>query len=206
MNIGGAKRRLITWVFFDKELKVTFNKIVGSVQNGVRTQVGISITAFGVTVALEIAPEFGVIKGDLKNGYNEVSHKSIMRALREAEKFGDILMFSHAFLCHSSYVGMGSGLRLTNAPYRIDEGVQQGAVESSWFFAFACNKAFQNLNNKLAPFGGGVMAIIIENYIISPKEEIFEACKRFAADLTDVGLKFQPGEIGMLHCRRVLHY
>ncbi len=54
-----------------------------------------------------------------------------MRALREAEKLSDILMFSHALLCHSSYVGMGSGLRLTNAPFRIDEGVQQGAVESS---------------------------------------------------------------------------
>ncbi len=112
---------------------------------------GISITAFGVTAALDAAPEFGVIQGDLKNGYNEVSRKSIMRALREAEKFSDILMFSHALLCHSSYVRMGSGLLLTNTPFRIDKGVQQEAVESSWFFAIACNKALQNLNNRLAP-------------------------------------------------------
>jgi hypothetical protein len=105
-------------------------------------------------------------------------------------------MFSHALLCHSSYVGMGSGLHLTNAPFRFDEGVQQGAVESSWFFAIACNKVFQNLNNKLAPFGGGIMAIIDDYYIIGPKdkEEIFESCKGFAADLTDVGLEFQPGK------------
>jgi hypothetical protein len=54
-----------------------------------------------------------------------------MRALQEAEKFGDILMFSHALLCLSSYIGMGSGLHLTNMPFRLDEGVQQGAVESS---------------------------------------------------------------------------
>jgi hypothetical protein len=91
---------------------------------------------------------------------------------------------------------MGSGLHLTNAPFRIDEGVQQGAVESSWFFAkIACNKAFQNLNNRLDPFGGGVMAIIDDNYIICPKEKIFEACKGFAADLTNPGLKFQPGKL-----------
>ncbi len=37
------------------------------------------------------------------------------------------------------------------------------------------------------------MAIISNNYIIGPKEEIFEACKGFAADLTDIGLEFQPG-------------
>jgi hypothetical protein len=192
VNIGSTKRRLITQAFFDKDLKATFNKIVGPVQNGVGTQAGISIMAFRMTAALDAAPEFGVIQGDLKNGYNEVSRKNIMRALQEAEKFGDMLMFSHALLCHSSYFGMGSGLHLTNAPFRIDEGVQQGAVESSWFFAIPCNKGFQNLNNKLAPFGGGVMAIIDDNYIISPKEEIFEACKGFAADLTDIGLQLQP--------------
>jgi hypothetical protein len=83
VNIGSAERRLITRAFFDKDLKATFNEIVGPVQNGVGTQAqaGISITAFGGTMALDAAPEFGVIQGDLKNGYNEVSHKSIMRAL-----------------------------------------------------------------------------------------------------------------------------
>ena len=39
------------------------------------------------------------------------------------------------------------------------------------------------------------MAIIDDNYIIRPKEDIFEACKGFAADLTDVGLEFQPGKL-----------
>jgi hypothetical protein len=90
---------------------------------------------------------------------------------------------------------MASGLHLTNTPFRIDEGVQHKAIESSWFFAIACNKAIQNLNNRLAPFRGGVLTIIDDNYIIGPKEEMFEACKGFATDLTDVGLKFQPGKL-----------
>ncbi len=61
VNIGSAKHRLITWAFFDKDLKDTFNEIVGPVQNRVGTQAGISITAFGMTAALDAEPEFGVI-------------------------------------------------------------------------------------------------------------------------------------------------
>ncbi len=93
MNIGNAECRLIIWAFFNKDQKATFNKIVGPVQNGVGTQAGISITAFGVTAALDAAPEFDVIQGDLKNGYNEICRESITCALQEAEKFGGILMF-----------------------------------------------------------------------------------------------------------------
>jgi hypothetical protein len=84
VNIGSAERRLITRVFFDDDLKAIFNKIVGPVQNGVGTQAGISITAFGVTATVDAVPEFGVIQGDPKNGYIEVSHKSIICALQEA--------------------------------------------------------------------------------------------------------------------------
>jgi hypothetical protein len=39
------------------------------------------------------------------------------------------------------------------------------------------------------------MAIINDNYIISPKEEIFQACEGFAMDLIEVGLEFQPGKL-----------
>ncbi len=78
VNIGSTKRRLITWAFFDKDLKVkaTFNKIVGPVQNRVGTQAGNSIMVFRVTAALDTVPEFGIIQGDLKNGYNAVSGKA----------------------------------------------------------------------------------------------------------------------------------
>jgi hypothetical protein len=104
-----------------------------------------------VTAARDTASEIGVIQGYLKNRYNEVSPENIMFALQETEKFGDILMFSHALLYHSSCIRMGSGMHMINAPFRIDEGVQRGAVESRWFFEIACNKELQNLNNKLTP-------------------------------------------------------
>ncbi len=52
-------------------------------------------------------------------------------------------------------------MHLTNAPFRIDEVIQQGAVESSWFFAIACNNAFQNLNNKLTPLEAALWLLSI---------------------------------------------
>jgi hypothetical protein len=38
------------------------------------------------------------------------------------------------------------------------------------------------------------MATIDDNYIMGPKEEIFEACTGFAADLIDIWFEFQPGK------------
>jgi hypothetical protein len=70
-NISSAERRLITQTFFDKVFKATFNNIVGPVQNDVRMQARISITAFGVTVALDAAPEFSIIQEDQKNRYTK---------------------------------------------------------------------------------------------------------------------------------------
>jgi hypothetical protein len=84
VKISSAEHRLITWTFFDEDLKATFNKIVGPDQNGVRTQVEISIKAFGVTAAHNTAPAFCVLQGDLKNRYNEVLHGNIMCALQKA--------------------------------------------------------------------------------------------------------------------------
>ncbi|EJK51883.1 hypothetical protein THAOC_28906, partial [Thalassiosira oceanica] len=74
------------------------------------------------------------------------------------------------------------------------EGVHQGAVESSWYFSITCNRAFQNLREYLAPSGGGVQAIIDDNYSFGRPDVIFEANKAFAADLAIVGLELQSAK------------
>jgi hypothetical protein len=71
VNIGSAERRVITWAFFNEDLKAIFNKIVGPVQNLVGTQAGISITAFGVNAALDTAPSLVL--------YREISRMGTMR-------------------------------------------------------------------------------------------------------------------------------
>ena len=67
MNIGGAKRRLVTRAYFDDNLQGYYNCLVQPVQNGVGVRGGISITAFGAHAALDAAPGFGVIQGDITN-------------------------------------------------------------------------------------------------------------------------------------------
>jgi hypothetical protein len=36
----------------------------------------------GAQIALNAKPEFGIIKGDIKNGYNEVKRESVLKAMR----------------------------------------------------------------------------------------------------------------------------
>ena len=97
-------------------------------------------------------------------------------------------------LSPEAYVGMGSGTQLAQAPFKCEEGVHQGAIESGWFFSLACNKAFQKLNTRLAAVGGGVMAIINDNYTMGLPEHIFPASRAFASDLAEVGLELQPAK------------
>ena len=50
------------------------------------------------------------------------------------------------------------------ALFRCSEGVHRGAVKSGHLFGLGCNDAFQALNNRLKPLGGGVMTIVDDNY------------------------------------------
>ena len=98
---------------------------------------------------------------------------------------------------------MGNGLRITTAPFRYEEGVHQGVIESGWFFAITCNRAFQRLNSSLGEHGGGLTAIVDDNYLLGPPEANFLANRIFARDLKEVGLKLQSakseGYIGSAH-------
>ena len=78
---------------------------------------------------------------------------------------------------------MGYGTELTQAPFRCEEGVHQGAVESGWLFSLACNTAFQNLNATLKEVGGRAMRIIDDNYSLGPPAVIFQANKTLTKEL-----------------------
>ncbi len=59
-----------------------------------------------------------------------------MHSLHETGKFGHILVYSYALLCHSSCIGMGSGMCLTNAPFRIDKVHTRELLRA----AYLCNQ------------------------------------------------------------------
>jgi len=91
---------------------------------------------------LDFKPEFGAIQGDIKNGFNEVKRESILGAMKEAPGLTSTLAFAHMILEPRTYIGMGSGTNLVTAPFRSEEGSQQGSIEGGWFFALAANAAF----------------------------------------------------------------
>jgi hypothetical protein len=191
VKIGGCERRFITGAWFDGTLLDAFNEILAPVQNGVAIKGGISITAFGVQAALDANPHWGVIQGDIKNGYNEVMRSKILRSLRESGRFDHILAFSHALLEPEAYVGFGNGINTYNAGFRSCEGVDQGAIESAAFFALAVNSSFQTYNASLGLHGGGAAAIIDDNYGFGLKEHLFPAFAQLTADLAAQGLQLQ---------------
>ena len=92
----------------------------------------------------------------------------------------------------ASYVGMGNGTGLITAPFLNKEGVHQGAIEGRWFFAIRCNDAFQRLNTTLAEYGGGVVAIVDDNYQMGLPAVIFPANRTFDRDLREARLMLNP--------------
>ena len=87
---------------------------------------------------------------------------------------------------------MGEWTELITAPFRVAEGTHQGAVESGWLFSLAVNSAFKRCNRRVAEHGGGLVAIIDDNYITGPPAQAFEANKHLMADLKETGLELQP--------------
>ena len=80
--------------------------------------------------ALDANSRFGCIQGDIKNGYNEVERASVVDEVRSHDCLSNTLAFTHALLEPAAYVGMGGGCGMITAPFKCEEGVHQGAVES----------------------------------------------------------------------------
>jgi len=70
-----------------------------------------------------------------------------LESIKEEGDMQDTLAFSHALLDPHVYIGADNNIRLTVAPFLVQDGVHQGVIgESSWFFSFGCKKVFHNAN------------------------------------------------------------
>ena len=93
VNIGNAARRLLTRTYFGEELQSTYNEILGFVKNGVGIKGGTSITVIGVLAAMDPAPRFSSIQGDIKNRYNVVEKERVMKEMKGCGKLDDTVAF-----------------------------------------------------------------------------------------------------------------
>eukprot|EP00957_Ditylum_brightwellii_P200575 15290610-Ditylum_brightwellii.AAC.1 len=59
---------------------------------------------------------------DVANGYNEIKHSSILQVVWDCPDLRGSYIFFHRILSQSSYIGLGSGAHVINAPFTCDEG------------------------------------------------------------------------------------
>jgi hypothetical protein len=112
--------------------------------------------------------------------------------MKEQPDLHDTLVFTHLVLNPRSYITMGSSTDMSDAGFRVKEGVQQGAVPSSWLYSLGQNSAMQNLRTRTEAVGGGVTIVLDNNTTIVPKVDIFTFSKQLAKDLATVGLNLKP--------------
>ena len=145
----------------------------------------------GAQLALESSPNFCIIKGDLENAYNEIMQASIIDALIRKGVFNDIVAYIHTTMKIEGYVGMGSGVNLITAPFRLAEGVPQGGPLSGHLFSVGTIQPFRKLNAALEADGGGLSAIIDDTSAIGAPQTAFPAMRQLAIDVKEeCGLKF----------------
>jgi hypothetical protein len=141
---------------------------------------------------MDANPNFAVFQGDIKNGYNKISRASILNAMKQEEDLLDTLVFTHLTLNTKSYVAMGSGTNMTDANFRVEEGVHQGAVPSGWSYSLGQNHAMQSHRARVEAIGGGVTVILDDNTTIAPREVLFNMTRQLAEDLSLVAVELQP--------------
>ena len=188
VGVGTAERRHRERVYYDTPTIASFNIITAPIQNGVGLKAGMTISVFAAQAQMEAAPGHEVHKKDLMNGYNEVKRSSVMEELTAQESLEGLYAYTHAMLTPMSFIGMGSGTNLTAAPFRSEEGLQQGAVPSGYLFTLGCNKAYQRANRDLNMVGGAMFAIIDDHYLQGPPRSLLEVNTNLALDLAEVGL------------------
>ena len=84
---------------------------------------------------LDAYPSSGVIQGNIKNEYNEISRECVLNSIKESEKLDNTLAFSHALMLLAVYAGMCNVTQLFKAPFRREEGGHQSAIKSKWFIS-----------------------------------------------------------------------
>jgi hypothetical protein len=112
--------------------------------------------------------------------------------MKEQPDLLDTLICTHLTSNARSYIAMGSGTNMTDAGFRVKEGVHQGAIPSGRLYLLGQNNAMQNHRKRIEAVGGGVAVVLDDNMTIAPREEIFTLNKQVAKDLATVGLDLQP--------------
>ena len=177
VGIGNALRCLITKALF-KQVTQVFNKATSPMQYGCGEKAGGTKMYFNVKAHMEANPSHAVLSLDYSNAFNEASREKVLEALWTVPDLRPIWSFCYHLLLCKSYVGLGSGHSLTTAPFRSEEGTQQGAIVASPLFCLAVHVINRSSNNYLSRHGGLLVAGMDDTYMVGPTDALLAALAR----------------------------
>ena len=79
---------------------------------------------------------------------------SVLKSIEEYRELSDTLIFNHTIIDTIQYVSMGNSINLITGLFKVENGVQQGAIEGRWFYSMGYRKAFEKLYLKCVEVGG----------------------------------------------------
>jgi hypothetical protein len=119
-----------------------------------------------VKVHTEANPTHATISIDVANAFNEAKRAKILQALWEHPTLRPLWYYCYSTLLPISYVGVGSGTYLRNAPFFSAKGTQQGAIEASPLFCLVLHATLLKTHNRLSSQGGGLTAGMDDEYFV----------------------------------------
>jgi len=205
IGISCALRRAVTkTIFANASLKETCAGHIAPQQLGVAVAAVATKLIIGLRELLDAEPSIGVFTLDISNAFNSVSRAAVLRQLSDGSvpgKIGALARLAHATLGPQApvFAGGGSGgAPLTQLLFRSSEGVQQGSVEGSYFFAAAIQPALVALDAELTAVGGAARAGHDDVYAVGPLALVAAALSRFERALAGLGLHANLAQVGVL--------
>ena len=173
------------------QYKEAFGAYLWPQQVAVGVPGGLSLLVVGVTLALELHPDWVAVKIDLRNAYNELKRAAILARLDAAETLRDLVPLTWATCSGAPEIYLAHDGN-TPAGYSSAEGARQGDPMASGQFCTAIHPEVCQLDSELSAAAGGFAKFDMDDgYAVGPPAAVFPAVLRFAARAQTLGLEMQ---------------
>ena len=130
----------------------------------------------------------------MKNAFQNVIREKGLEKIWKNPELHPIFYALYRKASCSTYIGIGGGNNVHNAPYSSEEGYVQGSVESMIMTCLTTDAANKEVNKRLRLSGGMLVAGADDTYLIGKLRDVLEAMEILVARLAEVGLSLHPNK------------